>query len=255
MTIAKRPAYDASLFAAPPARDARFTVKEQWIDCHNHSEGDPLREVEFFHRQMNEEINGMENAARNLADFPDADWEIRMCIARQCSDEARHVEMFRQILEERGGHVGMSPVLNFQFRIITNVDTLVGRLAVQNRSFEAEGVDAVDPEIQAARERGDTRLSELYDAQLADEICHVRFANEFIDRKTSQSPISVMHVGRALDYAARAFVQVMGEEAIAGAKYSTNEKGRLEAGFKPEEVRFAAEHRAARKADGRYESI
>ena len=92
---------------------------------------------------MNEEINGLENAAQSLVDFRDAEWSVRMSIARQAADEARHVLMFRRILESRGAWLGRYPVLNFQFRIISKIDNLVGRLAVQNRSFEAEGVDAV----------------------------------------------------------------------------------------------------------------
>jgi uncharacterized ferritin-like protein (DUF455 family) len=137
--------------------------------------------------------------------------------------------------------------MNFQYRIITNIKTLPGRLAVQNRQFEAEGVDAVEPEIVSCRESGDTELADLFDAQLADEICHVRFANEYISRIAKENPRSVMDVGRALDYARKPFLQVMGQEVIDGVKYSTNQKGRLEAGFKPEEVEFAAAHRAANK--------
>jgi hypothetical protein len=39
----------------------------------------------------------------------------------------------------------------------------------------------------------------------------------------------------------------MGQEVIDGVKYSTNQQGRLEAGFKLEEIEFAAAHRAANK--------
>jgi uncharacterized ferritin-like protein (DUF455 family) len=234
-------------FAAGPARDARFDVKERWADCTNLPATHPDRELEFFHRQMNEEINGLENAARSLADFPEADWGVRMSIARQAADEARHVLMFRRIMEQRGAWLGRYPVLNFQYRIITNIDNLVGRLAVQNRSFEAEGVDAVEPEIAKAREKGDTDLADLFEAQLADEIGHVRFANEYIARVSKTDPINVMRVGRALNYASEAFFWVMGQEAIAGAAYSRNEAGRLEAGFSPEEVRLAVEQRTSRK--------
>jgi uncharacterized ferritin-like protein (DUF455 family) len=234
-------------FAAGPARDSRFDVKERWRDCLNLPATHPDRDLEFFHRQMNEEINGLENAARSLADFPEADWGVRMSIARQAADEARHVLMFRRILEKRGGWVGRYPVLNFQYRIITNVDNLVGRLAVQNRSFEAEGVDAVEPEIKKAREKGDTELADLFEAQLADEIGHVRFANEYITRVSKGDPVSVMRVGRALNYASEAFLWVMGREAIESVAYNRNEQGRLEAGFSAEEVRFAVEERDSRK--------
>jgi len=236
-------------FAPGPARDSRFDVKEKWADCVNLPKTHPEHDLEFFHRQMNEEINGLENAARSLADFPDADWGVRMCIARQASDEARHVEMFRRIMERRGGWLGRYPVLNFQYRIITNVDNLVGRLAIQNRSFEAEGVDAVEPEIEKARAKGDAELSDLFEAQLADEIGHVRFANEYIARVSKTDPVSVMRVGRALNYASQAFLWIMGQKAIDGATYARNERGRLEAGFSPEEVRFAVAERNSRNAE------
>jgi uncharacterized ferritin-like protein (DUF455 family) len=234
-------------FAPGPARDSRFVVKEKWADCLNLPSSHPDRDLEFFHRQMNEEINGLENASRNLADFPDADWGVRMAIARQAADEARHVLMFRQILDKRGGWLGRYPVLNFQYRIITNIDNLVGRLAVQNRSFEAEGVDAVEPEIAKAREKGDGDLADLFEMQLADEIGHVRFANEYIARASKADPTSVMRVGRALSYASEAFLWVMGREAIESVAYGRNEQGRLEAGFSREEVRFAVEERNSRK--------
>jgi len=242
---------EAPVFAPGPARDSRFDVKEKWAECLNLPDTHPDRNLEFFHRQMNEEINGMENAARNLADFPDAEWSVRMSIARQAADEARHVLMFRRILESRGGWLGRYPVLNFQYRIITKIDNLVGRLAVQNRTFEAEGVDAVEPAIQKARAAGDSELADLFDAQLADEIGHVRFANEYIALATKSNPLNVMRVGRALNQSSEAFLSVMGQEAIDSVKYTTNEQGRLEAGFSPEEVRFAAADRNSRKKDAR----
>ena len=67
--------------------------------------------------------------------------------------------MFRRIFEARGGRVGEYPVLNFQYRIIARIRSLVGRLAIQNRSFEAGGLDAIAVGMQQARERGDEELA------------------------------------------------------------------------------------------------
>ena len=144
--------------APGPARDPRFVVKDRWAECMNFPADDPRRAVEFLHRQMNEEVDSLEASARNLTDFPDADWQVRLWLARQCSDEARHARMFRDLLERRGGRVGEYPVLNFQYRIITRSDSLVGRLAVQNRSFEAGGIDAIAFGIDDARRQGDDEL-------------------------------------------------------------------------------------------------
>jgi hypothetical protein len=62
-------ASDPALFAPGPARDARFDVKERWVDCANFPAGHPKQTVEFLHRQMNEEVDSLESSARNLADF------------------------------------------------------------------------------------------------------------------------------------------------------------------------------------------
>ncbi len=235
-------------FADAPARDERFKVADFWSQCNNLPAGHPGRELEFFHRQMNEEVNGMECAARALVDFPNVDWDLRLRIARQCYDEARHVEMFRAALESRGGQVGKTPVLNFQYRIITHIEDLCGRLAVQNRSFEAEGVDAIEPEIAAAFERGDAQMAHRYDAQLADEIGHVRFANEHLSQEMVKDPAVVIRIGRALNYAFEAFAHVMGPHAMDAVSYGVNHSARLEAGFSEAEIRAATELRAARAA-------
>lgn len=248
MTATPFPPLDPALFTASPARDARFVVKDRWQECVNFPAGHPQKEAEFLHRQMNEEINGMEISAQCLADFPEADWDLAMSIARQCADEARHVVMFQQLLEKRGGRVGEYPVLNFQYRLITKIDTLIGRLVVQNRSFEAEGLDSIQHGIEAAQAEGNHDLADLYAAQLADEIGHVRFANAWIREETHRNPRSVLHISAALTAASKAFQAVMGTEGTANIPHLANAEARLEAGFLPEEVQKATELTRARLA-------
>jgi hypothetical protein len=235
------PALDPALFAPAPARDARFTVADRWIDCANFPEDDPRREIEFFHRQMNEEVDSLECSACTLSDFPQVDWELRMGLARQCADEARHAGLFRRIFESRGGHVGQYPVLNFQYRIVAHIGSWVGRLAVQNRSFEAGGLDAITSGVEQARQRGDDELAELFEAQRADEIAHVRFANHWIHVATEKDPRTVLRIGAALAGASKAFHQVMGKEATEGVIYPADVAGRREAGFTDSEVRLAVQ--------------
>lgn len=235
------PAACAEIPVEGPARDVRFTVVDAWAECSNFPHGHPLREIEFFHRQMNEEVDGLECAASNLSDFPGADWRLRLSLARQCADEARHVRMFRRIFESRGGYVGQYPVLNFQFRIITRIRSLVGRLAVQNRSFEAGGLDAIRVGIDDARKRGDLELAELFEAQRDDEITHVRFANDWIRTITRDDPRAVLQIGSALSIASKEFLRVMGAEGMAGVSYPADLDGRQAAGFTPIEVSQAIE--------------
>jgi uncharacterized ferritin-like protein (DUF455 family) len=189
---------------------------------------------------MNEEVDSLESSARNLSDFPDADWEVRLCLARQCADEARHARMFRRLFEKRGGKVGRYPVLNFQYRIITQFSSLAARLAIQNRSFEAGGLDAITAGIHQTREEGDFELAELYEAQIADEISHVRFANEWIRKLSAEDPANLLRIGQAMKTASKAFIAVMGREGTEGVQYPADKEGRLEAGFTPEEVEITA---------------
>jgi uncharacterized ferritin-like protein (DUF455 family) len=187
---------------------------------------------------MNEEINGMEISARNLADFPDADWELRMSMARQCWDEARHIVAFRRGFEQRGGRVGEYPVLNFQYRLITRIDSLVGRLAVQNRSFEAAGIDAIQSTIlESARGGGKTDLDELFDAQLPDEVQHVRYANVWVKKLMDrQGPRAILDLSRAVSQANEALKLVAGEGATT---YPVADDIRREAGFTEAEIATA----------------
>ena len=189
---------DNALFAADPARDVRFSVKARWIECDNRAGDDPLHLVEFFHRQMNEEVDSLEASAQSLADFPDAPWDLRMELARQCADESRHACGYRHHLERLGGHVGQFPVLNFQYRIITAQRDLIARLAIQNRSFEAGGLDAIEFGIGEARRTGQDELAEFYAAQLGDEVSHVRFANTWIRKALKDEPRTILRIGAAL---------------------------------------------------------
>jgi hypothetical protein len=238
---ARNLAPDGDLFAAGPARDTRYDVKDHWHECQNFPPGHELHQVEFTHRQMNEEVNGLECSAACLADFPDADWELRMWFARQCADEARHARMFRRRLEGMGGHVGQFPVMNFQYRIICRAESLVGRLTIQNRTFEAGGLDAVAWVAGQMHEAGDARLADFFDSQLADEIVHVRFANEWLRKLIRDDPRWLLTMGETMARAARGFKHVMGSEGTEGVYYPTEWHARLEAGFTEDEIRLASE--------------
>ncbi len=230
-----------ALFAGDPARDARFVVKERWIECENLPGDHPLHKVQFFHRQMNEEVDSLEASAQTLLDFPAAAWELRLALARQCADEARHAMAYRAQVERRGGYVGQFPVMNFQYRIITARTDVISRLVIQNRSFEAGGLDAIAYGVEEAHRTGDHELAEFYEAQLADEIAHVRFANEWIRKALKEDPRTLLRMGVSLSAAAEAFRQVMGAEGTEGADYPAAVQARLDAGFTAEEVKTAAE--------------
>jgi len=227
------------LFADSPARDARFEVRELWQDMVNLPPDHPEKTLEFLHRQMNEEVNSIEMCARNLSDFPDAPWELRLAMARQCYDEARHVDAFRTLYEKRGGAVGRYPVLNFQYRILTAIDSLPARLSVQNRSFEAAGIDAIQEGLESSVRSNDTEFATLFDAQLADEVQHVRYANIWVHRLIEEGgPRVLFELVRSVAQANEALQVVSGGTIVT---FPIASELRKEAGFTDQEIETARE--------------
>jgi uncharacterized ferritin-like protein (DUF455 family) len=230
---------DPRLFGDGPARDPRFTVVEQWADCVNLPEDDPEHEIEFYHRQMNEELNVLENCARNLVQFSDVEWGLRKAMARHAADEARHTAAYKRLYERRGGTIGQYPVMNFQYKILGRIDSLVGRFAVQNRTFEADGLDAVTTAIEEAKASGDREVQAMYEIQQADEVLHVKYANEWIQKQIAADPQVVMEVMRSVSQALEGLAWVTARGGGDVTKYPMAVEERVEAGFSRTEAELA----------------
>jgi Protein of unknown function (DUF455) len=237
------------MFGPGPAREPHVSVQDRWAQCLNLPDGHPDKLKEFLNRQLNEETNVLENAARNLVDFPDADWEIRMWLARQCADESRHALAYHRLLRARGGRFGDYPVLNFQYKLLGRIATLAGRLAVQNRTFEAEGLDAAVFGAAEARELGDDVLADMFESQVGDEIVHVRFANEWIKAAVKKNPRVVLEIATALTLGSKAFEWVFADGGSEVTKYPVAEQERLRAGFDSSEVEVSADMSRSRRED------
>src|SRR5262249_25070143 len=135
-----------------------------------------------LHRHMHNEMQSLEIAAQSLADFPDAPWDLRMQLARQCWDETRHTMLLHRRLLELGGRKGEFPVMNYEWSVTLMSDSLAARLALQNRTFEGGEMDLLRQLVERWKEVGDERTAEMLGGILADEIQHVRFANQWLKR-------------------------------------------------------------------------
>jgi uncharacterized ferritin-like protein (DUF455 family) len=108
-----------------------------------------------LHRHMHNEMETLEIAAQTLVDFTDAPWELRMQLARQCWDEVRHTSLIYRRLLELGGRKGEFPVMNYEWGVVCMLDSMVARLAVQQRSFEGGEMDLLHQLQRMWREAGD----------------------------------------------------------------------------------------------------
>ena len=232
---------------ADPAREPCFDVVNTDAEMEEYDDFSDVSRRERLHRHMNNECVALEIAAQSLADFPDAPWDLRMKLARQAADESRHAAVLFRRLKELGGTKGEFPVANFEWAVTLMVDDLPGRLAIENRTFEAGLIDILGTLRTKWREAGDIRTAESLEGILADEITHVRFANRWIRRLTEENPRILLDVARAI-YFLRQVNDVLdpkvGETNVVGTVFAEERvqapavdiHGRLEAGFTEDEV-------------------
>ena len=133
------------------------------------------------------ELQALEGAARSLWDFPDAPWEFKMNMARQCWDEARHVQIYEKLLHRAGGEPGMFPESTFLFDCACSEDPAM-RVAGVNRGLEGLACDVFRDMIRFAKETDDEVMGQAVDYVLADEITHVRFGSEWVKSFTEGDP-------------------------------------------------------------------
>ncbi len=230
-----------------PAREPCFEVVNLDAEMHEYPDMSDVSRRERLHRHMNNETGAMEIAAQCLVDFPDAPWDLRMALARQASDEARHAMLLHRRLKEMGGRKGEFPVANFEWGVTGMLDNLPGRLAVQNRTFEAGLIDLLGSLRNKWREAGDHTTAAVLEGILADEITHVRFANRWIKRLTEENPRILLQVAMAVRFLGRINAILLPEvgevnavgHAFTEAKHTAapvNIEDRLAAGFTEQEV-------------------
>ncbi|MDG2332985.1 MAG: DUF455 family protein [Myxococcota bacterium] len=186
------------------------------------------------------ELQALEGAARSLWDFPDAPWEFKMNMARQCWDEARHLQIFEKLLVHLGGHVGMYPESTFLFEACCSEDPAM-RVAGVNRGLEGLACDVFRDMIRFANKTGDEVMKQAVDYVLADEITHVRFGSEWVKEFTKDNP---EHLKRTQDFRR----EVDKRFSFGGARSDREDaaipiarEDRLEAGFTEEELQELSE--------------
>src|SRR5262252_7788975 len=113
-----------------PAREKCFQIVHLHQDVPDSGALTEEARRQRLHREYNQEVQTIEIAALCLVDFPDAPWELRLELARQCWDEARHATLLYKRLRAYGGWKGEYPIANLDWSVVTMIDSLAGRLAV-----------------------------------------------------------------------------------------------------------------------------
>jgi uncharacterized ferritin-like protein (DUF455 family) len=173
-----------------PARDNRWNImqnpsefkEKDWSFDTNDGK------LHLLHDLLNSEFITVERMGRILSDFPEIPWQMKLDMARQAWDEARHAEIVQRRLEELGGHVGMFPTSCFGWEQDVNRPDPLERLALSNMTFESESCKHLRDWIAKAKSTGDLRSLQLVEFLLADEVNHVLYGVHWIDELTKGDP-------------------------------------------------------------------
>lgn len=141
-----------------------------------------------FHQLLYGEVETTDRMGKMLAEFPDLPWEMRMELAHQMWDEARHIEIVAKAVEdELGGELGYGPWSLLWWWMQNDPDPLK-RLTVTNSWAEANLMHTLRQWRNQAEKRGYDRIAELADYLQADERMHVKLGTDWIRQLTDQEP-------------------------------------------------------------------
>jgi uncharacterized ferritin-like protein (DUF455 family) len=139
------------------------------------------------------EIQALEVAGRTCWDFPTGDgpdeapFALKLDMARQAWDEARHVEISVKLTEHMGTDLGEFAEQTMLYEAGCNTDPVL-RLTGVNRALEGLAIDV----FNTMRDYGDaTEDPVLYfceDWMLADEVTHVKMGSDWLRRITANDP-------------------------------------------------------------------
>ena len=191
------------------------------------------------------ELQALEAAGRTLWDFPELPWEFKMNMARQCWDEARHVQIFEKLLDHVDGSVGGFPENTFLFETSCHEDPVL-RVTGVNRCLEGLACDVFRSLIDQGKRENDDLMAQAVDFVLADELTHVRFGSDWSRDFTADDPERAQ---RAREY------QRETERAFSFGGRSIAREERLEAGFTEEELDEIEELASSRGGAPRRETL
>ncbi|HZT68049.1 MAG TPA: DUF455 family protein [Acidimicrobiales bacterium] len=188
------------------ARDARFVrtrIEDAVFDprnavSRNRSENpfkptdseSPDAARQLMHGIFMGEVQALEGAGRTCYDFevgtgPDeVPYALKLDMARQCWDEARHVEISVKLTEHMGSQVGEFAEQTFLFEAACNADPIL-RLTGVNRALEGLAIDVFNTMRDYGDAVADPVLFFCEDWMLADEVTHVKMGSDWLRRVTA----------------------------------------------------------------------
>jgi len=136
------------------------------------------------------EIQALEGAGRTCWDFTtgeEAPFELKLDMAHQAWDEARHVEISLKLSDWMGSEIGQYAENTVLFQAACSNDPVL-RLAGVNRALEGLAIDVFTTMKEFGEIAGDPYLEFCEDWMLADEVTHVKMGSDWLRKITENDP-------------------------------------------------------------------
>jgi uncharacterized ferritin-like protein (DUF455 family) len=140
------------------------------------------------------EIQALEGAGRTCFDFEtdtsdemSVPFALKLDMARQCWDEARHVEISVKLSDWMGTEIGQYAENTVLFEAACSADPVL-RLAGVNRALEGLAIDVFTTMKEFGDLAGDPYLEFCEDWMLADEVTHVKMGSDWLRKVTERDP-------------------------------------------------------------------
>lgn len=152
----------------------------------------PERARALMHGIFVGELQALEGAGRTCFDFEvgkgiedttEVPFALKLDMARQCWDEARHCEISAKLGDWMGTEIGEFGEQVFLFQAACAPDPLL-RLTGVNRALEGLAIDVFNTMREFGQVAGDPVLEFCEDWMLADEVTHVKMGSDWLRRLT-----------------------------------------------------------------------
>jgi uncharacterized ferritin-like protein (DUF455 family) len=174
-------------------RNATFRQDRRQSGFRTDVEGVPDSARSLMHGIFVGEIQALEGAGRTCWDFETGDssqqapFALKLDMARQCWDEARHVEISCKLSEHMGSEIGEFGEQTLLYEAACNEDPVL-RLTGVNRALEGLAIDVFNTMREFGKASDDPILEFCEDWMLADEVTHVKMGSDWLRRLTADDP-------------------------------------------------------------------
>ncbi|MDW8245058.1 MAG: DUF455 family protein [Sandaracinaceae bacterium] len=162
----------------PPS--LRFTHRSKTPKAKTLSQ--PSQRAKLLHTFFHHELQAGELFAWAVLAFPEAPLPVRRGWIRLLFDEAKHMRMYAAHIERLGHKIGDFPVRDWFWERVPACPSATSFLALMGVGLEGGNLDH-GPRFAAMLEAaGDPEAGAILRQVIADEVAHVRFAVEWLER-------------------------------------------------------------------------